>query len=274
MARGRRLESLDDYQRALKQKYGIGEGSNYKPWLRVQDVKSHGIRTQVFGRKTHRIHHLMSNIERDLFHICEFSDAVIDLREQFPLLPLNFTQRISKTIGIKHPVHPKTKEPIIITTDLLLTKGVERNAYIAISVKPEEPFSNSRTLEKIDLERVCWQQLGVEFKLFMGNSLTKIQANNLRWATAPFRENPALFSNEQIDYALHELRSGQLIIEGICDRFIGLNLVSHEDALTLLRYLIADKFIEVDLSYKLAEQGIITITKISKEKRRAANGDY
>ena len=44
MSRGRKLESLQDYQRALKNKYGIGEGSDYKPWLRVQDVKSHGTR--------------------------------------------------------------------------------------------------------------------------------------------------------------------------------------------------------------------------------------
>lgn len=42
MGRGRKLETFEDYSRALKGKYGLGEGKNYKPWLRVQDVKSEG----------------------------------------------------------------------------------------------------------------------------------------------------------------------------------------------------------------------------------------
>lgn len=52
MGRGRRLETFEDYSRALKGKYGLGEGKDYKPWLRVQDVKSRGIRSQIYGRKT------------------------------------------------------------------------------------------------------------------------------------------------------------------------------------------------------------------------------
>lgn len=50
MGRGRRLETFEDYSRALKGKYGLGEGKDYKPWLRVQDVKSKGIRAQVLLR--------------------------------------------------------------------------------------------------------------------------------------------------------------------------------------------------------------------------------
>lgn len=89
MGRGRKLETFKDYSRALKGKYGLGEGKNYKPWLRVQDVKSKGIRSQIYGRKTQRIHHLLSSIESQLFYLNEFSDSVIDIREQFPLLPVN-----------------------------------------------------------------------------------------------------------------------------------------------------------------------------------------
>jgi hypothetical protein len=51
MARGRKLESLKDYQRALKNKYGIGQGTGYKPWLRIEDVKSHGIKSLIFWSK-------------------------------------------------------------------------------------------------------------------------------------------------------------------------------------------------------------------------------
>ncbi len=42
MARGRKLENLEDFKRALKGQYGIGTGKDYKPWLRVQSVNSKG----------------------------------------------------------------------------------------------------------------------------------------------------------------------------------------------------------------------------------------
>jgi hypothetical protein len=58
MAR-RKLKTFDDFKRSLKNKYGIGEGEFYKPWLRVQDVKSRGVRSQVLGLKTGRTHHIV-----------------------------------------------------------------------------------------------------------------------------------------------------------------------------------------------------------------------
>ena len=70
MARGRKLETLNDYRRALKKQFGLGEGIDYKPWLRVQDVKSHGTRSEIPGRKVKRIHHLMSSIESEFFFPC------------------------------------------------------------------------------------------------------------------------------------------------------------------------------------------------------------
>ena len=172
MGRGRKLESLKDFQRALKNKYGIGKGSSYKPWLRIQDVSSSGIRSQIYGRKTKRIHHFLSSIESEYFYLAEFSDSVVDIREPFPLLPLNYTKKISNTIGIKPPTHPKNHEPIIITTDHLLTVNTpEGISYRAVSVKPENESDKPRVLEKIDIERVCWELLGVRFSYFTGNIL-------------------------------------------------------------------------------------------------------
>ena len=176
MSRGRKLESVQDFQRALKNKYGIGEGFNYKPWLRIQDVKSHGIRSLIFGRKSQREHHMMSSIEAELFYLAEFSDSVVDIREQFPILPLNYTQKVANMLGVEHPTHPNTKEPIIMTTDQLLTiDSTQGISYHAISVKPESESNKQRVLEKIDIERVCWELLGVKFSYFTGNELTKTQ---------------------------------------------------------------------------------------------------
>jgi hypothetical protein len=275
MGRGRKLESLKDFKRALKNKYGIGQGSMYKPWLRIQDVKSHGIRSLIYGRKSQRDHHMMSSIESEHFYLAEFSDSVVDIREQFPLFPLNYTQKIAKILGVDHPIHPKTKEPIIMTTDQLLTIDSPQGIiYQAISIKPEDGSGVVRTLEKIDIERVCWELLGVKFNYFTGNELTRIQSSNLDWATSPFRENPMRFSSDQVDGALSEMAVGQYFIEDICNQLISMNITSHDHALLLIRFLIADKLISVDLSTNIVESGIIDIRSVTKTQERAMYGTF
>ena len=167
---------------------------------------------------------MMSSIESEHFYLAEFSNSVIDIREQFPLLPLNYTQKIARTLGVEHPKHPQSKEPIIMTTDQLLTIDSPQGAtYHAISVKPEDESGDLRVLEKIDIERVCWELLGVKFSYFTGNELTRVQSGNLHWATSPFRENPKVFSSDQVDCALSVLDIGQHFIEDLCNQLISMN---------------------------------------------------
>ncbi len=52
---------------------------------------------------------------------------MIDIREQFPLIPLDKTLYIAQKLGIKHSTDPKNKLPIIMTTDMLLTVKQEEN---------------------------------------------------------------------------------------------------------------------------------------------------
>ncbi|MBT2919733.1 TnsA endonuclease N-terminal domain-containing protein [Vibrio anguillarum] len=267
MGRGRKIESLDDYQRHLRNKYGLGQGANYKPWLRIQDVKSKGTRSLIYGRKSQRDHHMMSSIESEHFYLAEFSNRVVDIREQFPLFPLNFTQKVAKTLGVQHPTHPHTKEPIIMTTDQLLTiDSSQGTTYHAISVKSEDDSSDLRVLEKNDIERVCWELLGIKFSYFTGNELTRVQSSNLLWATSPFRKNPVSFSTEQVNCALSILTVRQYFIEDLCNQLISLNVTTHEDALLLIRFLIADRYIEVDLSKNIVESGLIDITYLTEKQ--------
>ena len=60
-------------------------------------------------------------MERNYFYLTEYPDFVVDIREQFPLLPLEETIVIADELGIKHPTDSKTHEPIVMTTDFLLT---------------------------------------------------------------------------------------------------------------------------------------------------------
>lgn len=209
----------------------------------------------------------MSSIESEHFYLAEFSNSVIDIREQFPLLPLNYTQKVAKTLGVEHPKYPKTKEPIVMTTDQLPTIQTPQGiSFHAVSVKPEEDSYDLRVLEKLDIERVCWELLGVKFSYFTGNEITRIQSSNLHWATSPFRENSAIFSREQVDCALSTMRVGQIFIEELCNQLISMNVTSNDDALLLVRFLIANKFIVVDLSNNIAESAFLDVKHVTASK--------
>lgn len=273
MGRGRKLATLSDFNRAIKNGYGIGQGKEYLPWLRVQDVKSHGVRSQIWGRKTNREHHTLSSIESQFFYLAEFCDSVIDIREQFPLLPLNISQKIAASIGVAHPKIPSSGEPNIITTDFLLTRKVGGEIfYEAVSVKPESESNKQRVLEKIDIERVWWELLGIKFHYFTGNELTQIQSRNICWVTAPYRSTSTTFSSADIELALENLVLGKQFTTDICRTFMNTLGLHSADALSLLRFLIAEKYVVVDMSQVLEDSGIMEILHINELMKLAANG--
>lgn len=272
MATGRRLKTLDDFNRSLKNKYGVGVGTEYKPWLRIQDVASRGIRSQIWGRKTNRVHHLLSSIESQFFYLAEFSDSVTDIREQFPLLPITLSNKIAVTLGVEHPKVPVNGELNIMTTDFLLTCQKDgRKFYHAVSVKPENGI-DQRTAEKLDIERVWWELLGVKYSCFMGNELTKIQSNNIRWATAPFRSGMTVYDSSIVQRVLTAVEPGKYLLSDLCKDLTLMCDREREDGLNLLRYLIADKFINVNLDYSIEACGGVEIQSVSSDKRLVSNG--
>ncbi|MEZ8772953.1 transposase [Vibrio lentus] len=263
MAGRRKLEKLADFKRALKQSYGLGEGANYTPWIRVQDVKSHGHSGKIEGIKSGRTHHTLSEQESCFFYLAEFSDSVIDIREQFPLLPLSLSLKISKSLDIEHPKHPITKDPVIMTTDFLLTcSDGQRVWYEAVCVKPREKLSDNRTAEKLDVERVWWELLGVPFHIFCLSELNQIKSRNIQWITDAKRKKYSSTPNEFRDVAKRLLTIGTMQLNEICETFSHELGISQDDALVLLKSLLADKEVTVDLSRPIVLSGMIEIMEI------------
>ena len=104
----KRENTSDTVERRIKEGRGTGRGVDYKPWLLVQDVPSQGLASRVKGVKTGRVHHLLSQLEHRCFLILDWSGRVTDIREQYPLLPLEETVASAESLGIKHPQDPKT----------------------------------------------------------------------------------------------------------------------------------------------------------------------
>nr|WP_153189305.1 TnsA endonuclease N-terminal domain-containing protein [Vibrio parahaemolyticus] len=259
----------------MKQNYGLGEGASYTPWIRVQDVKSHGHSGKIEGIKSGRTHHTLSEHESCFFYLAEFSDSVIDIREQFPLLPLSLSLKISQSLSVEHPKHPITKDPIIMTTDFLLTcSDGQRVWYEAVCVKPREKLSDKRTAEKLDIERVWWELLGVPFHIFYLSELNQIKSKNIQWITDVKRKKCPSTLNEFRGVAKHLLTIGTMQLNEICEIFSHEIGISQDDALVLLKSLLADKEVTVDLSRPIVLSGMIEIMEIKidgNSKQHAAS---
>ncbi|MEH6470377.1 MAG: TnsA endonuclease N-terminal domain-containing protein [Halopseudomonas sp.] len=220
MARKRKLESIKDYERALRNKYGKEVGENYKPWLRVSDVDSHGRSSIVHGIKSKRDHHFLSDIETRLFYFLEYSRYAVDIREQFPLFPLDLVMQTAKAAAIPYPYVPRTKTPSVVTTDFLVT--LRSGGYLAIAVKPSDKLCDARVCEKLEIERLWWEQLGVKWILVTEFQVPVPTANNLRWASQPFRKDASLltelreYTDELTEY-VHQIDIGKYEISSVIE---------------------------------------------------------
>jgi len=110
-----------DIARHIKAGFGQGEGVSYKPWVRVQDIPSTGRSRKVPGIKSGRLHHTLSDLEYHYLLLLEFSDEVVDIREQFPLFPKARSRDIAAEMGIRYPMYVGTQLPYVMTSDFLVT---------------------------------------------------------------------------------------------------------------------------------------------------------
>jgi len=107
MARDRDYYTDAGIKRQLQSDYGLGEGRKYKPWIRAQDVNVHS--KKVMGITTRRTHHLLSQEEKDFFLTADFSEDVVDIREQFQLFPRGLAEEIASHIGVPYPKYKKVR---------------------------------------------------------------------------------------------------------------------------------------------------------------------
>jgi len=161
---------------------GQGKGVDYTPWLLIQDVPSQGLAHRVKGWKTQREHHFLSTLECDYFYVLEWSPLVSDIREQYPLLPLTETLAIAEDCGFRHPTDPRTKEPIVMTTDFVITIVRDTRAVdCARAIKPSAQLQSERVLEKLEIERRYWQARQIDWSIVTEREIPRPFARNVKF---------------------------------------------------------------------------------------------
>ena len=161
---------------------GTGRNGQFIPWLKMQDFASRGKCRRLIGHITgDRVVHLFSNHEARAFFILEASfPLVTDIREQFPLLPLEETLAIAKELGVEHPGNRATGRPIVMTTDLLVSTGQEtEEKHCAIAIKEAKELSSWRHCEKLQIARVYHERHGHSWWIVTERDIPMELARNL-----------------------------------------------------------------------------------------------
>ncbi len=238
--------------------YGCGEGEGYRSWLAAHDVPSTGRTTRLSGRKVDRQHVVFSDIERNALLAAQRLDAVVDIREQYPLWPLDETLEIAEELGVVHPRHPTARTPVLMTTDLLLTvedgggRGLE-----AIACKPWEELGRVRTLEKLEIERVYWERHQARWNLVTDRDLPKDVILNLLWIDECHQLQDVELDGDTLKDVLTRLPD--FLVAGAdarlsnacraCDGGLGLKEGS---SIKVFRYALSNKIWRVPLGQKLS----------------------
>ena len=187
---------------------GRGKGvlSTYEPWIQISDFSSQGKSRRMFSPKTGRVHHLLSDVEYQLFLLLEYADYVIDIREQYPLKRED-TLSIAAKKQIRHPIYPGTTVATVMTTDFLVTvHRAGKKSLEAYSCKRDEGITTLRDVEKLEIERTYFDQMGTPFHLVLHSALPMERVKNLEWIRGAAYGD----SNTMQDSLMHGLCSRML----------------------------------------------------------------
>ncbi|ACB83844.1 heteromeric transposase endonuclease subunit TnsA [Natranaerobius thermophilus JW/NM-WN-LF] len=233
----------------------IPRREKYKPFIAIRNVPSLGRSSRILGIKTNRQHEFLSDLERNYYHILEFSDHVIDIREQFPL-QLERTLLIADELGVKHPIHPKTKDPVHITSDFNITIKEDKKAKDLVrTIKRKDDLLDKRTIEKFEIEKRYWDVLNIDWGIVTEKEIDKTLALNIADVMHYYS-----FDSLEFYQIIGEEEVKSLIVTFI-QRLIDTDKTVREVStvferdfqlgkgvgITLFKHLIARKYIKVDL---------------------------
>lgn len=239
----------------LKEGRGTGMGIYYKPWIKIHEFGTNGRSHRLTGWKQQRAHQLLSDLELYYFLLMQWEDFVVDIREQYPLLPLEQTILISKDLGILH--QPKnSKEKVVLTTDFLLTVNIGKvTKSIARTIKPDSHLNKPRTVEKFMIEQEFWRLKGIDWGVVTDAEIPKTMAKNIYsiyndyfWADeSDYDENDIArlvydFKNALVKNSLDVMKT--------CIDFEQRYLWSEHSGLRFFKFLLAKKYVRANFNEK------------------------
>ncbi|MDS0527607.1 TnsA endonuclease N-terminal domain-containing protein [Clostridium sp. SHJSY1] len=240
----------------------------YVSGIKIQDFPSRGRVSRVKGKTTGRLHHLLSDLESNVFYLLDFQTQVIDIKEHYPLLDLFDLDINLENINLNKFKNKKTGEQYLFTTTFVITvndEGIEK--YIAISVKNESQLYKTTTQEKLEVERRYWKAKGVDWFIITNKDIEIERVENIKWL---------LLGDNEIDYD-KEILIENLIVDSVqtsssvsiislianIEKLLELN----GEVVAVLKKMIVANKIKTDLNKKITLNDKISRFVIGNEER-------
>lgn len=168
----------DEIQKRLDGGRGVGRGLSYQPWIKITELSSDGTSYRVLSHRTGRVVHLLSKLEFLAFSLLDWDLSVRDIREQYPV-DLNTGLEVAKRSGIKYPQQGDKYH--LLTTDLLIDYDSIQNKQKAIQVKYSSDLLDRRVVEKLELERRCFEAKNISWQLITELDIPHVAQKNVDW---------------------------------------------------------------------------------------------
>lgn len=247
MAKKQYWNSETKNARWIKDGRGHGLGKEYKPWLTVRDVPSEGRSHRIFGHITHRTHHLLSDLELATFLLLQWNNSTTDIREQFPL-EISVTKRLCETAGIKHPEFSGVQQ--FMTSDFLINTSDPNNRIFAIQVKTSSALEESRTIEKLEIERRYWLEKEIPWYLVTEKEIPLDVFRNLDWLYSLQAQEFTLDEESRFFdfFSIQLIRNASLTIIDLCKQLDTVYHMELGDSLYQIRALLARRYFHFDIT--------------------------
>jgi hypothetical protein len=265
--------------RLQKEQRGTGAGRDYTPWITIHDLSSSGRSTRIVGQTTGRRHELLSDGERNVCLDLDWEDAVVDIREQYPL-DRHETLRIADEMRVRHPQFGDVA--VVMTTDFLVDYIADGKRHqVAISVKTsadlEHKETGPRTIEKLEIERRYWKAHATPFHVVTDREGNRERSKVLLWlAEMRSLENLKVsypgYWRDRCDGVLDSLHSASCkrhrsvleFTQALEER----NGWNKGEVLTAIRHLAANHHILIDVDHAFDTRGSLTQITLPSAKTR------
>lgn len=221
----------------------------YQPFVKVQDISSLGRSHRVFGHKSGRTHHLLSDLELSVFLLFEWNTNVVAINEQFAL-NLEETLALAMEVNIKHPsIRGENK---VMTSDFYITLNAKNKAMtsqMALQVKYAKDLDDPRTIEKIELERRFWQRKDVPFYLITENDIPKTVSTNIKWLYPAKNTHFTNLSWDEFEYYSKQLaQHSHLRLVEFCKKCDSINDLEIGTSLSCMKGFLGHNYMSFDIT--------------------------
>ena len=248
--------SEESILRMQKNGIGAGTGADYQPWLRAEQVNSLGRARRVWSPKTGRTHHLLSDVEYNLFLALKWQQSIIDIREQFPL-DRELTQEIARDLGVRHPCYPGTHIPAVMTADFvvtILTRG--EKSLAAYNAKRDEEADDEISLMKLEIQRTFFEMMEAPHHVVFHSQIPIQVVKNLDWIREAIlkdgevEQRPGLLATLSARMAMElvQPKDSSHPLAAYCSQFDARNGVERGTGLRVARMLMKDRVLKADLT--------------------------